>query len=99
MVSLPPSTVQMKYYNWITLHGEGSTTNTSKITPLLFSPQMFSDLDERILKASFQEKILKANKKWMKEYLKLTKKIFWTASRICPKFGLPMNRNPDFLWT
>ena len=78
MVSLPPSTVQMKYYNWITLHGEGSTTNTSKITPLLFSPQMFSDLDERILKASFQEKILKANKKNILDCISYSSKVWPT---------------------
>ena len=35
----------------------------------------------------------------MREYLKLTKKIFWTASHIRPKFGLPVNRNLDLLWT
>ena len=78
---------------------KGAQQIQARSPPCFFFPQMFSDLDERILKASFQEKILKANKKWMKEYLKLTKKIFWTASRIRPKFGLPMNRNPDLLWT
>jgi len=31
--------------------------------------------------------------------LKANKKIFWTASHIRSKFGLPVNRNLDLLWT
>jgi len=55
---------------------KGAQQIQARSPPCFFFPQMFSDLDERILKASFQEKILKANKKWMKEYLKLTEKYF-----------------------
>ena len=55
---------------------KGAQQIQARSPPCFFFPQMFSDLDERILKASFQEKILKANKKWMKEYLKLKKKYF-----------------------